>query len=142
LAEDQLAGNDNKNRLIFSSAFMSGFGSEAAAYVVGILVGVLVGIAALALLGWYLYRKFNLANVQEEDEELRALRREASMYEVPRQAERDDPLRPSTSGVQPEMEESTGDGEGGSRRPTIMTAAAAATIKSRAASQRKQAWRF
>lgn len=115
---------------------MSGFGSDAAAYIVGILVGAVVAVALLGLLGWYYYRKLGIAHVEEGDEELQALRREASMYEDPNPADRDDPvLQPSASNVQ---ENNTNE----SKKPVAMTAAVAASVKMKASNNRKMAWKF
>jgi hypothetical protein len=122
---------------------MSGFDSEAAAYIVGIIVGAVAAIVILALLGWYLYRRLGIAKI-DDDEELQSLRREASRYEEPQQADRNEALRPSTSNViRPEdddgeeMEEGTGE-----RKSKLKSAAVAATMASKASPNRKQAWRM
>lgn len=125
---------------------MSGFNSEAAAYIVGILVGAAAGIAILALMGWYLYRRMGIGRMAE-DEELQALRRVASTFEEPSQADRNEPaLRPSTSTANAGEEEDEEDEEmvdtsheaASKKRPSVRTAAVAATV----ASKRKQAWRM
>ncbi|CUI14415.1 membrane-associated protein, putative [Bodo saltans] len=127
---------------------MSGFDSEAAAYIVGILVGAVAAIAILALLGWYLYRRLGIAKI-DDDEELHSLRREASRYEEPHQDDRNDPaLRPSTSHVirpeadeEEEMEEQEALAPG-EQKTKLRSAAVAATVASKASSNRKQAWRM
>lgn len=78
----------------------NGFGSETVAYIIGILVGAVGGIALLAAIGYYCYRRLGISALNDDDDELKTLRREASMYEEPRQSDRADPvLRPSTSGT-------------------------------------------
>lgn len=67
---------------------MSGFDSEAAAYTVGILVGLLGGIAVLIAIGFVCHKRLGISEVKEDDE-LTDLRRQASMYEKPGHAVRD-----------------------------------------------------
>jgi hypothetical protein len=129
----------------YQSAQMSGFDSEAAAYIVGIIVGAVAAIVILALLGWYLYRRLGIANI-DDDEELQSLRREASRYEEPQQADRNEALRPSTSNViRPEDDDGEEMEEGGTgekKSKLLKSAAVAATMASKASSNRKQAWRM
>lgn len=63
---------------------MTGFDSDAAAYIVGILVGAIVAIAAVGGVGVVLYRRLGIAAL-DNDEELTNLRRQASLYESPTQ---------------------------------------------------------
>lgn len=128
---------------------MSGFDSDAAAYIVGILVGVIAALAVLGGVLCYCYRKRGgLWKDDEDDEELTALRRQAAMFEEPNQAEPDAALpRPTSRGdllrPQPSLANNESD-PAVPEAPSLMTAAIAATVATRAAatSQRKQAWRF
>ncbi|CUI14414.1 membrane-associated protein, putative [Bodo saltans] len=79
---------------------MSGFDSEAAAYIVGIIVGLIGGVAIIGAIGAVCYKRMGIAEKQketEEDAELTDLRRQASLYQKPEQAERNDRATPPSS---------------------------------------------
>lgn len=120
---------------------MSGFNSDAAAYIVGILVGALVSVGILSVIGVYFYKKLGIADL-EVDEELTSLRRQASMYEEPNQAERSGIVKPETEPPQGTKEAT--DASDSNNQPKKVTPEVAKSIakKADAASDRKQAWRF
>lgn len=76
-----VSGNKKKKRPLFNERKMAVFSSDAAAYVIGVLVGIIGAAAVVVIIGVVLYRKLNLAQMEDEnDEELKALRSRVSVY--------------------------------------------------------------
>lgn len=73
---------------------MSGFDSEAAAYIVGIIVGLIGGVAIIGAIGAVCYKRMGIAEKDKEDNELTDLRRQASMYQKPEDADRNSRASP------------------------------------------------
>lgn len=117
---------------------MSVFPSDEAAYAVGIVLGILVACVILTLVGYILYKRWNLSALEADDEELTFLKMEVGKYEAPSQQEREERMtvadRPGTQQATKRQEHEVVNNplrdareEGGSAVPATSTAAAPST---------------